>query len=321
MFSYKVSIIVPVYNVQNYLEKCLDSILEQTYNDLEIILVDDGSTDKSGFICDSYEKKDKRVKVIHKKNGGLSAARNAGLEIASGDYLLFIDSDDWIENDYVNYLLHLIIQYKTDISICEIINITENGRIINNPLNDNCEVLLDEKRSLLELLKTRLFSTSVCGKMFCRKLFSNRRFPVGKIYEDIPVVYDIFLEGHKVAFGAKGLYYYLLRQNSITKSKFSTKRLDAISFITEAMDKVDLIYPEFKNLTDLRRFLAFFTLMESFSNDELSQKYVSLVRKEIKKYRMNVIFSRGIRNKDRMKAFISFFDYRVIRFIMKVYKK
>ena len=206
-----ISIIVPVYKVEKYIDKCLNSILNQTYPDLEIILVDDGSPDNCGKICDEYEKKDKRIKVIHKKNGGQSEARNEGLKIATGKYIGFVDSDDYIKENMFEILYKNIINYGADISIGNIIKIEKNKNIIIENY-DNVEIF-DKSDSLKQLLKQHITNYTF-NKLYKRHLWNNIKFPVGKLLEDMDIMYHILEKSNKVVCTNQTEYYYLIRKDS-----------------------------------------------------------------------------------------------------------
>ena len=178
-----VSIIVPVYNVEKYLSKCIDSILAQTYKNLEIILVDDGSKDNSGTICDEYSKKDKRIKIIHKPNGGISDVRNHGLKIATGDYIGFVDSDDYIAEDMFETLVSLLEKNDADISIVSFYEYY-NGKLIGVRENENVEIM-NKVEAIKELLIDRKIQSYTWNKLFKKELFDGLQFPVGKNFEDI----------------------------------------------------------------------------------------------------------------------------------------
>ena len=166
-----ISVIIPVYNVELYLRRCVDSVINQTYKLLEIILVDDGSTDSSGKICEEYSKTDNRIKVIHKTNGGLSDARNAGIEICKGDYITFVDSDDWIDPDLVKHLYDIIVKFNADISI------GMYKKVYDNFINDKCIKEFYNvyeyagTKALEELYVHRSFGVHACGKLYKRNLF------------------------------------------------------------------------------------------------------------------------------------------------------
>ena len=223
-----ITIIVPVYNVEKYLRKCIDSILCQTYENLQIILVDDGSTDDSGAICDEYGVKDNRIEVIHKANGGLSSARNAGLNIAIGEYVAFVDSDDYIANDMVETACNAITCQNADICIFNIKWIYENGDVYDkvspSPISDE---LITKDQAFNKLCSsTYFYYVTVVNKLYKRAVFNNLRFPVGKLHEDEFTVHYIFNACEKIVSVKKELYFYVQRENSIMHSRVSIKRLD-----------------------------------------------------------------------------------------------
>lgn len=307
-----VSIIIPVYNVESYLRKCIESILSQSYKNLQIILVDDGSSDSSGKICEEYSKKDKRIIVVHKENGGLSDARNCGLKYANGEYLTFVDSDDWVDQNYIKYLVELKEKYNTEISICEFKYITENGEIINKYFGDNRELVLSHKESVKELALSRYFSTSAWGKLYDTQLFDNLEFPYKRLYEDIPVTYKLFLDGHTVSFGACPLYFYLYRNGAISKKKFTKNRMDAIYFVEDAMKKMVKKYPEYKNLSYIRLFNTYFNTYLCLDDNADSSIYKSQIKHKLLEYRRKVIFNKNSTMKMKIKAFLCVLDYRLL---------
>lgn len=227
MKANKISVIVPVFNVENYLEKCVKSIIEQTYKNLEVILVDDGSTDKSGFLCDELKKQDYRIKVIHKTNGGLSDARNAGIQVSTGKYLSFIDSDDYLERTALEQMMQAILISHSEIAICNIMRFYDDGctEEFYNP-TDNQEVLEGIRRF------DTLNQPSVCNKLFDAKLFANISFPYGKYYEDTYVYHELLYKADKVVLTGKTGYWYLSRKGSILgRSQFSNRYFDFIEAV------------------------------------------------------------------------------------------
>jgi len=210
-----ISVIIPVYNMERYLEKCLDSIIGQSYQNLEIILVDDASEDNSGKICDRYAAKDGRIKVIHRaKNGGVSAARNAGLDIAIGDYLGFADSDDWLEKDMYQFLLDNLLQVNADISICGFFRNFNDFKVPNDKLY-RYRVLRRED-ALALLLQDRIIQNFYWCKLYKRDLFDGIRMPEGKIFEDIFAQHLIFEKAQKVVLHNIPKYNYLQRNKSLS---------------------------------------------------------------------------------------------------------
>ena len=214
-----ISVIVPIYNVEKYLNRCVDSIINQTYKNLEIILVDDGSPDNCGKICDEYAKKDKRIKVIHKKNGGLSDARNAGIDLAKGKYIGFVDSDDYIEKDMYSYLYNLVLENNAQISICNWYEVNENERIDKNiKFND---FTIGKDRAIEMLIQDKIIKNYAWNKLYDISLFKKYdiRYPYGRKMEDVGTTYKLFYYSKKIAIGNKPEYNYIIRSNSIMNSK------------------------------------------------------------------------------------------------------
>lgn len=221
----KISLIVPIYNVEAYLDKCINSILNQSYCNLEIILVDDGSPDNCPEICDRFAENDKRVIVLHKQNGGLSDARNAGIEIATGKYICFVDSDDWLHEDYCKALYHCMKDYDADIVEC--------GITMVYPDKDNIEIIDASNRvygveeALSSLIEPKGFKSQVWNKLYKSELVRKFIFQKGVINEDEFWTYKVFANAETIAYCNKALYYYLQRESSIMGS-YSLKRLDGL---------------------------------------------------------------------------------------------
>lgn len=231
-----VSVIVPVYNVQDYLPKCIDSIINQTYKNLEIILVDDGSTDSSGIICEKYERKDNRIRVIHQANAGLSSARNAGLDIAKGDFISFVDSDDYIHKDMLAAMVKKSTEVQADIAICNYYFVDSKGKIIEHDSTIQNETVVSQDRIMELLSKGWLPSVMSCSKLYKRSIFNNLRFPVGRIHEDDFLAHKIMAHAEKILLIPNFFYYYLQREGSISKEKFSLKKFDRIDALLERFD-------------------------------------------------------------------------------------
>lgn len=249
----KISIIVPVYNVEKYLERCVKSILNQTYKDLEIILVNDGSTDLSGAICDRFALIDQRIHVIHKSNGGLSDARNVGLENAKGEYISFIDSDDFIHVGFCEALLSLAIEHNADIVQCEFQKVYES-ELGEFDKKTHCSLKTEEIISvnnigaLKNLFNENYLNTVVVwNKLYKRDLFNNVRFPKGKIHEDEFTTYKVLYNSLKIVITLKKMYFYLQRSDSIMGQKFNVNRLDVIEAYSNQLD----FYHD-KGLVDLK---------------------------------------------------------------------
>ncbi len=229
-----ISIIIPVYNVEKYIRKCLDSVICQTYKNLEIIVVDDGSPDNCGKICDEYAEKDQRIKVIHKENGGLSSARNVGIDAACGRYLCFLDSDDYIIETYVEKLYNAMTETDADIVQCEFIE-TAGDDAVSIP-EDKKISIIDGKAMIGKLYDYYGISAPtvvVWTKLYKKELFEGLRFPVGRIHEDEATTYKLFYKADKIALTSEKLYCYRIAQGSITRSGFSLKKLDFLKAVEE----------------------------------------------------------------------------------------
>ena len=227
-----ISVIVPVYKVEKYLDECVESIINQTYTDIEVILVDDGSPDNCPQMCDAWEKKNKRIKVIHQKNGGISAARNAALDIACGEYIYFVDSDDFIEATALEYLHKLIVEYNVPMVIGGYRIISADGEYDQKVLPDgNIEVTVLDEYKLWELTAHNMAGVVVWSKLYKAELWKDCRFPIGKIHEDNGVMLEILPKCHRVVYSNKPIYNYRINLQGIMHTKFSIKNLDnCISF-------------------------------------------------------------------------------------------
>lgn len=224
-----ISIIIPVYKVEKFLPRCIDSVLEQTYKDLEIILVDDGSPDTSPKICDEYVQKDQRIKVIHKENGGLSSARNAGLKICSGDYIFFIDSDDWLADENVLYdFIHKAENEQSDF-VYSLINMADDKNCTRQKTNNR--FLEDD---LFFLSNPYLFSA--CNKLYANSLLQYLQFVPGRVNEDVDIIPLVFCHTKNVTRLNRPTYNYYSNEDSLTRKAFSEKRFDMFKSVQHAYD-------------------------------------------------------------------------------------
>ena len=237
-----ISIIVPIYNVERYLSRCIESILNQSFKEFELILVNDGSLDNSGEICDIYASKDDRVKVIHKKNGGVSSARNVGVSTANGEYIGFVDPDDYIDKEMYYKLYRLCIDNDSNIAICRF-NREINGKLQN--IGSTEEIIeLNNIEAMNELFKGNLYRFSLCNKLFSKKCFNNVSFPEGRIHEDLSTTYKLFVNSRKASYINYCGYIYVRRENSISTSTYSEKRLQAFIGWDEIIDFMSRNYSE-----------------------------------------------------------------------------
>ena len=294
----EISIIVPVYNVEQYLENCIESILNQTFKDFELILVDDGSTDNSGKICDIYEKKDSRIKVIHKNNGGLSSARNAGLDIARGKYIGFVDSDDSIHPEMYEVLYNLIEKYKSDISCCNYKYTYDISNQNHEELNLNEVIEMSNIESIEKLYDKDLGVKLVVAwnKLYHKRLFDKIRYKVGRLHEDEFMAHRILYNSKKITYVDNELYYYLQREGSIMSKKSYKRKVDTLLSKSDRMrfcNKVGLTSMS-DNICKIYEF-EFFNLYKQLLNegsenaeflnelrrDFILNLYILLVQKDI----------------------------------------
>jgi len=266
-----ISIIIPVYNVENYLIKCLESIINQTYKDIEIILVDDGATDSSGEICDLYKAKDKRISVFHKKNGGLSDARNFGLDRCTGEYITFLDSDDYVDESYIEKMYVNLLETESDISICNF------EKVYDDDFKSKEEKSVSRTLYLKYEALERLFDREVCaqfvvawGKLYKKELFKTIRFPLGKIHEDEFTTYKVLHGAKKIVYTDEKLVYYIQRGDSIIGQGFNLKaKKDLEKAYLEQIDfyKKENHY-EFCKKTKVKLYDLYFELVNNTTGEE-----------------------------------------------------
>lgn len=212
--SPQISVIVPVYNVEHYIKKCICSLLDQSFPDFEVILVDDGSTDSSGDICKNFEQGNSRIRYFKKENGGLSSARNYGLEQAAGHFVAFVDSDDYVDENYLAYLHNLIVEHRADVATSFYTTCCNGAYTPWKSTNDEVEVLTG-RQALLSLLYGETINVSAVGKLYRSSLFHNIWFPLGMRYEDVATTYKVIQGSKRVAVGHQSHYFYLMRTGSL----------------------------------------------------------------------------------------------------------
>lgn len=217
------SVIVPIYKVEDYLPKCVESIRNQTHSNLEIILVDDGSPDGCGAICDEFAQKDSRIRVIHKENGGLSDARNAGIDVAKGDYLAFVDSDDWLEPDAFEAMLALAEKYDAKMVCAGRYNEDGVTGAQSRGLCPEKEEFVPGKELVRRIFRWDHLDSAAWDKLYARELFREIRYPVGRVVEDVPTTYHLVLLAGGAAMLPKPVYHYVCREQSITNAPVSPK--------------------------------------------------------------------------------------------------
>lgn len=268
-----ISIIIPVYNASNYLEKCLKCVINQTYKKIEIILIDDGSTDNSGEICDDFSNIDKRISVLHTKNKGQSSARNLGLKKAKGKYISFIDADDYVENDFIEYLYKNLIEQNVDISACGFSMVYDDGTVVNKN-KKNIKMKMNRKESLKYLIINGYISDSPCNKLFKKALFTDILFPVNKVYEDRRILPILFNKCNLVYYDSTVKYFYMQHQNSTTHNY--NKIYQMIEATVERKKFIDNFYPELKKYTSQDLILAYLIVSNVLILKNDTNKYYNL---------------------------------------------
>ena len=296
-----ISIVVPVYNVEKYLDRCIDSLIKQKYENIQIILVDDGSKDKSGLICDRWAEKDNRITVIHKVNGGLSDARNTGTKAAKGDYILFVDSDDYVDIDYASSLYKLKEDFKADIACTPLIYEYENGKAKSTSrFSDKCIDRVEAKTMVMRAKYS--IGVTACSKLFPRQVLINNLFPVGKLHEDLAVMENIFDSFDSIAISSNASYHYVQRQTSITHKDVDFKSLFwAIKQVENQMAKDNSI--EFRRAC-IYRIYDLVTEITRVIDPGKSRKSIIETQKKIRKYRKLYLSDPENNFKSKIKGFL-----------------
>ena len=301
----KISIIVPIYNVENYLDECLQSLINQTYNNLEIILVNDGSTDRSLEICKNYVSEYTNIYLYSKENGGLSDARNYGLDRATGKYVCFVDSDDYVSLDMVEYLYENLIKYDAPLVCCNI-NMVYDDHIELKHSTYKEAIIFNSEEAIRDTLYNISIDYASWNKLYKIELFEDKlRFPKGKIYEDMFIMHEIIHKAKKIVYLPESKYYYRQRSNSITKSKFSEKNFDLLQAYAVILKFVDQNYPNLSNDVKNKIVLQKLNLIRDICLSNQSKKYKS----KIKNIRNTLSFSEVYKLKNNR------FNYFALRYI------
>lgn len=319
----EISVIVPVYKVEPYIHKCVDSILAQTFTDYELILVDDGSPDTCGNICDEYAQKDARIHVIHKENGGLSDARNAGMKIACGEYVIFIDSDDYIDADMLSYLYENLKKADADMATCGIYEVYAD-RIEKQ--EEEPDFVCSGEEAFRCILRGHTIRGEIWNKLIKRSCISDLEFPKGKLYEDIFYTVDMMQRIKKVAVGTKPKYYYLHRSDSITGKAYRPKLFDIIDGYTKNYQVVQRAFPKLEEEAEClwiwSRFIVLdkMLLEENYRSIDRFEELVTFIKQHFRRIMKNPYFQRN-RKISAIVLLISIPLYRKLVFISEGKKK
>lgn len=276
-----VSIIVPVYKVEKYLDRCVQSIIAQTYKNIEVFLVDDGSPDNCGKMCDDYAEKYPYIHVIHQENSGQAVARNNAVNKSKGKYILFVDSDDYITSDHVYYLVDLLVKYECDISIGGFCYQFEGKEMSQRVCQNNIDVM-SASQAIERMNYGKGIGATPWAKLLPREIVLKHPFPQGKIYEDLATMYKIIGDVSKVAFGNKIIYYWVQRNNSTTRSVFDNKQLYGLCAASEQIEYVTKKYPQALSSAKARYTAKVIELIGIAIKSKNNYKSYKLLKKELK---------------------------------------
>lgn len=312
----KVSIIVPVYQVEDYIERCIKSLISQTYKNIEIILVDDGSTDKSGEICDKFAKQDNRIIVIHKSNEGVSSTRNKGIDISTGNYITFVDADDYIDKEYVKILIDMCLKEQVDISIIGTKDWV-NKRIINQSRKLNKKI--SKKEGIKELIDNIYFACVIWGKIYKRELFDDIRFNNKTIIaEDMEIIYRLIDKAENGIYvnTEQLLYNYEVRENSALHKKITKDHVKEIVILEDFMKFINDNYPELYNNV-IGRYICKNAelILEITYRENNNKEVISILKGNILKYKKNI---NKLNLERKIRVYIALYSRHSIKFLRKI---
>lgn len=316
-----ISIIIPVFNVEKYLDRCIISIINQTYSKIEIVLVDDGSTDASGKICDKYSMLDRRISVVHKENGGLSDARNAGLERIHGQWVCFVDSDDWVTDNYIELLFSLVESTHSEIAIGTYDLVKEYEKDKTKKYEVGHTVILSNFEAMKRLLYQKGFTTSACAKLYNARLFTEIRFPKGKLYEDVETIYKVIKNAGTVVYTDTILYHYFQRKTGIVRTVFNPQKMDYVENCKWVLSDVRKEYPMLEKAAISRFLWANIHVLVYLDDKFTYHNEFEYLWGNIKKYRRKVIWDKDAKLKNRFVALLTYSGDKVLKSIFKLSKK
>ncbi len=312
-----ISIIIPVYNVEQYFDYCIQSVLSQDYTNLEIILIDDGSTDSSGQKCDEYAKQDQRIKVIHQKNGGLSSARNTGLKEMTGEYFSFIDSDDYVRIDYISRMYRLIDEDKSDMVVCSYKKVIRNEDYSVISEGDSVYAVYDQEEIKMEMV-SRKIPMYAHGKLYKKEFAEYMDFPEGRLFEDILTCWNVIKQVEKVSYSDVKIYFYRQRIDSIVNAEFKHHRMDQVFFSKRIFEET----PENTSLRNAAGTRCFFSAADDYAL--LTKGYPKekeYLLKSIRMFRTYVLKDSSAELSIKLMALISFLCPGMVRVLGRLYKR
>lgn len=316
-----ISVIVPVYNVKPWLQRCVNSILKQSFYNFELILVDDGSTDGSAQLCDELQLSDSRIIVIHRENGGLSAARNSGLNIMRGTHVAFIDSDDAVHPDYLSSLVSLIYKESSAIACIGFEKVYDGDRLPENPVQGKI-ISMKPVEAVKKALYQQVVDNSAWGKLYPSELWNNLRYREGIGYEDIDSFYILFLKASRIIVSTRKLYFYTVRHTSYL-GHFSIRRADVLDVTDRMINYMENNHPELLPAAKCRAFgaacniLGLLDTYTEYSCPEITSGCIS----RIKELRYCVFFNPQARLQNRIAAAIASLSIKLLRFALRIFYK
>jgi len=326
--SFLINMIVPVHNVEQYISKCIDSILAQTYTNLRIILVDDGSSDKCPEICDRYARRDTRVKVIHCLNNGQAAARNRGLDLlhdryppeSRGDYVAFVDADDYIAPDYIEFLHNLIVDNNADIAQCGHYVVFSETRMVDKNRDHNTTVL-NKTQAIESLCYNGIYDITACSKLYRVDIFNNIRFPEGYLYEDTAVCYLVAEKAKSIVVNMTPKYYYIQRYNSTANSVlWQEYKYQFLAAGDEMANYISEHYPELTKAANVKRvFVRLSTLSQMVNCNHYDKERIAEMTQVIKKYGRDVLRDGKAAKRDKLGVMALSLGFPFYRTAWKLY--
>lgn len=317
-----ISVIIPVYNVEAYIEECLFSVIEQTYHNIEIIIVDDGSQDKTGLICDNFADKDSRIKVIHKKNSGVAESRNVGVNAARGSFVLFVDGDDVADTQMIEFLYGLLLKNKADISICGIQYF--DNKYIKKAINNDEIYLMSDVEALETMLYQRHFDTGPVAKLIKSEIVKKYPFPKGMVFEDLFTVYKFIDEAQKVVYAPDIYYYYRQNEVSMMHRNFDYEIFDELKAIEEMEKYINIKHPDLLPAFMARKFSSYCQVLgwmpDCKTNKELLG-YREKIWTYIDSYKTKMLKDNRARRKNRIAALLSYFGMNIFQCALKAQKR
>lgn len=312
-----ISIIVPVYNAENFLIKCLDSLANQSYQNLEVIMINDGSTDNSGSICEEYCKKDNRFRVFHKENGGVSSARNRGLKEVSGEYVGFVDPDDWIEPNMFELLQKLAVENNSDISACGYFRETSDG-VLKNKLSEHKTTVYTQTEALNAILDESAFKGFTCNKLFSTKTLKNVKFDEEVHFcEDLLFCCEAILNATNFVYDTTPCYHYIMHNTNASQSQFSTKKLTSV----QALEKIVSLLKNKKGVK-LNKFKNYFMhmnislLMNGIQENKCTKENRKVLKRNLFKYKMSELTGKSVKLScalSRINVNLSYFVWKTVK--------